>query len=77
MNQMVQQIGRIVRKTEGKDTALIYTIYLSHTHDVNTLEMIRQATDLDKGRQGKSKRKQDARAITVLGTNGSLDKYIF
>jgi superfamily II DNA or RNA helicase len=77
MNQIVQRIGRIVRKTEGKDTALIYTIYLSHTHDVNTLEMIRQATDLDKGRQGKSKRKQDARAIAVFGTNGSLDKYIF
>jgi superfamily II DNA or RNA helicase len=77
MNQIVQRIGRIVRKTEGKDTALIYTIYLSHTHDVNTLEMIRQATDLDKGRQGKSKRKQAARAIAVFGTNGSLDKYIF
>jgi superfamily II DNA or RNA helicase len=77
INQIVQRIGRTIRKTEAKDTALIYTIYLSHTHDVNTLEMIRQATDLDKGRQGKSKRKQDARAIAVFGTNGSLDKYIF
>ena len=77
MNQIVQRIGRIVRKTEGKDTALIYAIYLSHTHDVGTLEMIRQATNLDKGRQGKGKGKQDARAIDVFDTNGGLDKYIF
>jgi len=33
MNQIVQRIGRTLRKTSGKDTALIYTIYLSHTHD--------------------------------------------
>jgi superfamily II DNA or RNA helicase len=77
MNQIVQRIGRIVRKTEGKDTALIYAIYLSHTHDVGTLEMIIQATNLDKGRQGKGKGKQDARAIDVFDTNGGLDKYIF
>jgi superfamily II DNA or RNA helicase len=77
MNQIVQRIGRIVRKTEGKDTALIYAIYLSHTHDVSTLAMIRQATNLDKGRQGKGKGKQDARAIDVFDTNGGLDKYIF
>lgn len=77
MNQIVQRIGRIVRKTKGKDTALIYAIYLSHTHDVGTLEMIRQATNLDKGRQGKGKGKQDARAIDVFDTNGGLDKYIF
>ena len=77
MNQIVQRIGRIVRKTEGKDTALIYTIYLSHTHDVSTLEMIRQATNLDKSRQGKSKGKQDTTAIGVFDTNGRLDRYIF
>jgi superfamily II DNA or RNA helicase len=77
MNQIVQRIGRIVRKTEGKDTALIYTIYLSHTHDVSTLEMIRQATNLDKARQGKSKGKQDTTAIGVFDTNGRLDRYIF
>jgi hypothetical protein len=30
MNQTVHRIGR-TRKSAGKDTALIYTIYLSHT----------------------------------------------
>jgi superfamily II DNA or RNA helicase len=47
IHQIVQRIGRIVRKAEGKDTALIYTISLSHTHDTNTLAMIRQATNME------------------------------
>jgi len=46
MNQIVQRIGRTIRKTSGKDTALIYTIYLSYTHDASTLKMVRQATNL-------------------------------
>jgi len=44
IHQIVQRIGRIVRKTKGKETALIYTIYLSYTYDFNTLKMVRQAT---------------------------------
>jgi len=47
MNQIVQRIGRALRKTAGKDTASIYTIYLSHTHDFGTLNMVRQATNVD------------------------------
>src|SRR5215813_7059619 len=47
MNQIVQRIGRTLRKTAGKDTALIYTIYLSHTHDFGTLKMVRQATKVE------------------------------
>jgi superfamily II DNA or RNA helicase len=46
INQIVQRIGRTIRKTAGKDTALIYTIYLSYTHDFNTLKMVRKATDV-------------------------------
>jgi superfamily II DNA or RNA helicase len=52
MNQIVQRIGRIVRKTAGKETALIYTVYLSYTHDFNTLKMVRQATDLGHENEG-------------------------
>jgi hypothetical protein len=33
--------------TAGKDSALIYTIYLSHTHDLGTLKMVRQATNIE------------------------------
>ena len=52
MNQIVQRIGRTLRKTAGKDTALIYTIYLSHTHDFGTLNMVRQATNVDHENNG-------------------------
>jgi len=34
MHQIAQRIGRTLRKTAGKDTALIYTIYLSHTQAI-------------------------------------------
>jgi superfamily II DNA or RNA helicase len=64
MNQIVQRIGRTIRKTAGKDTALIYTIYLSYTHDFNTLRMVRQATDV--GHQNNGPRV----------SNGNLDRYI-
>jgi superfamily II DNA or RNA helicase len=52
MNQIVQRIGRTLRKTAGKDTALIYTIYLSHTHDSGTLKMVRQATKVEDENNG-------------------------
>ena len=74
MNQIVQRIGRIVRKTEGKDTALIYTIYLSQTHDANTLKMVRKATDVDT-REHENKDKKNRRTISVSGNNGNLDRY--
>jgi len=52
MNQIVQRIGRTLRKTAGKDTALIYTIYLSHTHDFGILKMVRQATNIEHENNG-------------------------
>ena len=74
MNQIVQRIGRTIRKTERKDTALIYTIYLSETHDASTLKMVRQATDVDtKGQENKDKKNR--RTISVSSNNGNLDRY--
>jgi superfamily II DNA or RNA helicase len=74
MNQIVQRIGRTIRKTERKDTALIYTIYLSETHDASTLKMVRQATDVDiRGQENKSKKNR--RAISVSSNNANLDRY--
>ena len=52
MNQIVQRIGRTLRKTAGKDTALIYTIYLSHTHDFGILKMVRHATKVEDENNG-------------------------
>jgi superfamily II DNA or RNA helicase len=64
MNQIVQRIGRTIRKTAGKDTALIYTIYLSFTHDFNSLKMVRQAAGV--GHENKRPR--------VYA--GNLDRYV-
>src|ERR671930_2566190 len=45
MNQIVQRIGRIVRKYEGKKKALIYVICASETKDDDILELIRCAVE--------------------------------
>jgi superfamily II DNA or RNA helicase len=44
VNQAAQRVGRILRKSEGKRSALIYTIYLSDTHDFTHLGVVRKAT---------------------------------
>jgi superfamily II DNA or RNA helicase len=72
MNQIVQRIGRTVRKTEAKDTALIYTIYLSETHDASTLKMIRQATEMGVGNMDK-KKSRESRNLSLKNSN--LDEY--
>jgi superfamily II DNA or RNA helicase len=43
MNQIVQRIGRVIRKTEGKDKALIYIIYAKETRDKNIVRMVDKA----------------------------------
>jgi superfamily II DNA or RNA helicase len=43
MNQVVQRIGRVIRKYEGKDLALIYVIYISDTKDDDILQVIKKA----------------------------------
>jgi superfamily II DNA or RNA helicase len=73
MNQIVQRIGRTIRKTEAKETALIYTIYLSETRDASTLKMVRQATDV--GVENKDKKKpRESRSLS--SNNDNLDRYI-
>lgn len=43
MNQVIQRIGRVIRKQEGKDVALIYVIYVSDTKDDNIIELVKKA----------------------------------
>ena len=49
MNQVVQRIGRVLRKIDGKETALIYLIYVSDTKDDSTLEVVRKAIETSGG----------------------------
>jgi superfamily II DNA or RNA helicase len=45
MNQVAQRIGRVVRKAEGKDQALVYVIHVRGTKDDNVLKVIGSAVD--------------------------------
>ena len=73
MNQTAQRIGRIMRKAEGKNTALIYTIYLSGTHDFSNLGIVKQATQMD----GKRKEvNNNSKIISKTTTNSKLDAFM-
>lgn len=56
MNQVVQRIGRVVRKAEGKEHALVYVVYVSGTKDDGLLAVFQKAVGLtgagDSGRGG-------------------------
>ena len=47
INQIVQRIGRVLRKYEGKDVALIYVIYVPDTKDDNIHELVKKAVTTD------------------------------
>ena len=85
INQAAQRIGRILRKAEGKNAALIYTIYLSGTHDYNHLGVVKQATQMDGKRKEannnnnnkNNNNNSDIRSQTqTAGTNYSLDSFL-
>ena len=43
INQIAQRIGRVIRKTEEKDSAWIYLIYAKDTRDNNIVKMVDKA----------------------------------
>lgn len=45
MNQVVQRLGRVMRKVEGKESALVYVIYVADTRDDNALTSVKSAVD--------------------------------
>lgn len=49
MNQIVQRVGRILRKFEGKETALVYVLYVSDSRDDNILKCVKNAIDTAAG----------------------------
>ena len=51
MNQIVQRIGRVLRKVEGKNSALVYIIYVSETRDSNILAVVKKAIESSGGTQ--------------------------
>ena len=75
MNQAAQRVGRTLRKTEGKHSALIYTVYLSDTHDYTHLGIVRQATQLDNRKRQFIDNNAKNRAISTR-TNTKLDPFM-
>ena len=45
MNQVAQRIGRVVRKADGKDQALVYVVYVRNSKDDNVLKVVKAAID--------------------------------
>jgi superfamily II DNA or RNA helicase len=52
MNQIVQRLGRVLRKVGEKDTAFIYVIYVSDSKDDNILRCVKRAVDTAGGGPG-------------------------
>src|SRR5918993_1122172 len=75
MNQAAQRVGRILRKSEGKHSALIYTVYLSDTHDYAHLDVVRQATRLDGNKQEIESRIKGNSQTSVNTRNTKLDSF--
>jgi superfamily II DNA or RNA helicase len=46
INQTIQRIGRVIRKSDGKEAAFIYAIYLTGTTDHQTLRTVKHATGI-------------------------------
>jgi superfamily II DNA or RNA helicase len=46
VNQIVQRIGRVLRKVEGKESALVYIIHVSDSRDDKTLASVKSAIDM-------------------------------
>jgi len=63
MNQVIQRIGRVIRKYEGKDVALIYLIYVSDTKDNNIVEVVKKAVKDDSDIKNQVDRKDQLRRI--------------
>lgn len=59
MNQIVQRIGRVLRKVQGKDSALVYVIYVSETRDNNIMELVKKAIESSGGTQDAKREEKD------------------
>jgi superfamily II DNA or RNA helicase len=58
MNQIVQRIGRVLRKVEGKNSALVYVIYVSETRDNNILALVKRAIESSGGGRQEAEREE-------------------
>jgi superfamily II DNA or RNA helicase len=67
MNQVAQRIGRVVRKAEGKEYALVYIVYVSGTKDDNMLKVVKAAIEKGTDAVRAARTKRPARGLRTLG----------
>jgi superfamily II DNA or RNA helicase len=67
MNQVAQRIGRVVRKAEGKEHALLYIVYVSGTKDDNMLKVVKAAIEKGTDAVRAARTKRPARGQRTLG----------
>jgi len=50
VNQIAQRIGRVIRKSIGKNDALIYIVYVKDTKDNNILKIVKSTINMDESK---------------------------
>ena len=73
MNQVIQRIGRVIRKHEGKDLALIYVIYLSETKDDNIHELVKNAVTTDSRQKYRKEKELENNNMEIKEKNDVLN----
>jgi superfamily II DNA or RNA helicase len=73
MNQVIQRIGRVIRKHEGKDLALIYVIYVADTKDDNIHDVVKKAIETDP----RKFKKEEKEHIPESNNMETLERTIF
>jgi superfamily II DNA or RNA helicase len=63
INQIVQRIGRVLRKYEGKNIALIYVVYVPDTKDDHVIEVVNKAVTAE-NEETKYVKKQNLKTIS-------------
>ncbi len=77
MNQVIQRIGRVIRKQEGKDLALIYVIYVSDTKDDKIHDIVKKAiTTSTTSLQGYEEEEEENRNEKIEIQKGILNNHI-
>jgi superfamily II DNA or RNA helicase len=72
MNQVAQRIGRVIRKAEGKDHALVYVVYVGGSKDDNVLRVVRAAVEKESDRPSRA---QSPRVKRPTQSQSTLTKF--
>ena len=69
INQAIHRIGRVSRRYDRKDTALVYLLYVSDTKDDNILTVVEQV--------GKMTARKEEEAISVAAVANDVNRCIY